>query len=305
MLGTQRGSRPRHLRCCRRRESCRPGRRRLYPGDLVARCGDRLQRLQRRHVRRRKISPTRSRLGSMRSFRSAAHGLSVWHLATSSTTAPTRTSSRSTRSSGPIRGRRRADSSVRLGDFATHRERQGLEIDARARQTQTMVTFGSDVELTPSDVADAWVRRENTSWDHDEQYLGVSLAEQLNSTADILAAGARFRLTPFTSSDRGRGNPARSFRDVAGPRCRQLESGAIGGVRQRRGPHRAGAGRAIAVFRPLNARARGVRRVRRVGRSAIRVCRCHEGVSRRRPRREVLLRSAAAVLPRVRVCVSG
>jgi hypothetical protein len=83
--------------------------------------------------------------------------------------------------------------------LGTHRERQGLEIDARARQTQTTVMLGGEVDLTGLTSLTAWVRRENTSWDEDEQYLGVSLAEQLNSTADILAAGARFRLTPFTS----------------------------------------------------------------------------------------------------------
>jgi hypothetical protein len=83
--------------------------------------------------------------------------------------------------------------------LATHRERQGLEIDARARQTQTTFTLGSNFELTPLTSLTGWVRREVTSWDRDEQYLGVSLPEQLNSTSDILAAGTRFHLTPLTS----------------------------------------------------------------------------------------------------------
>lgn len=83
--------------------------------------------------------------------------------------------------------------------LATHRERQGLEIDARARQTQTMLMFGSDVELTAITSLTGWVRRENIEWDHGEYYNGVSLANQLNSTADVLAAGARFRFTPFTT----------------------------------------------------------------------------------------------------------
>jgi len=83
--------------------------------------------------------------------------------------------------------------------LATHRERQGLEIDARARQTQTMLMLGSDIELTAVTSLTAWVRRENISWDHDEYYNGVSLANQLNSTADFFAAGARFRFTPFTT----------------------------------------------------------------------------------------------------------
>lgn len=82
--------------------------------------------------------------------------------------------------------------------FGTHRERQGLEIDARARQTQATITFGSDVELTSVTSLTGWVRRETTSWDDDERYAGVSLAVQLNRTTDVLAAGARLHLTPFT-----------------------------------------------------------------------------------------------------------
>ena len=83
--------------------------------------------------------------------------------------------------------------------LATHRERQGLEIDERARQMQTAVTLGSDFELTAETSLTGWVRREKLSWDDDARYMGVSLAEQLDSTTDLLAAGARFRLTPFTS----------------------------------------------------------------------------------------------------------
>ncbi len=83
--------------------------------------------------------------------------------------------------------------------LATHSERQGLEIDARARQTQTMLMFGSDFELTAITSLTTWVRRETIAWDHDEFYNGVSLANQLNSTSDFFAAGARFRFTPFTT----------------------------------------------------------------------------------------------------------
>ena len=84
-------------------------------------------------------------------------------------------------------------------NLATHRERQGREIDARARQTQTALMLGSDIELTAVTSLTAWVRREKTIWDDSEEYMGVSLSEQLNSTADIAAVGARFRFTPFTS----------------------------------------------------------------------------------------------------------
>jgi len=83
--------------------------------------------------------------------------------------------------------------------LSTHRERQDLEIDLRARQTQTTITLGSDVALTAATSLTGWVRREHTAWDRNDQYLSVSLAEQLNFTADLAAVGVRFRLTPLTS----------------------------------------------------------------------------------------------------------
>jgi hypothetical protein len=83
--------------------------------------------------------------------------------------------------------------------FASHRERQGREIDARARQNQTALTLGTDFELTAKTSLTGWGRRERISWDERALYMGVPLAEQLNSTTDFLAAGARFRLTPLTS----------------------------------------------------------------------------------------------------------
>ena len=83
--------------------------------------------------------------------------------------------------------------------LSTHRERQGLEIDERARQTHTALTLGGDFELTAETSLTGWVRREEVSWDDDARYMGVSLAEQLDSTTDLLAAGARFRLTALTS----------------------------------------------------------------------------------------------------------
>lgn len=94
------------------------------------------------------------------------------------------------------------DSKIRpfaAASFGTRRERYGYEIDERARQTQGTITLGSDFELTAITALTGFVRRENISWDREDFYEGVSLAHQLNETLDVAGAGARFRLTPFTS----------------------------------------------------------------------------------------------------------
>jgi Putative beta-barrel porin 2 len=82
--------------------------------------------------------------------------------------------------------------------FADRRERQGYEIDARARQKQTTALVGADVDLTAITAVTAWASRTSTKWDEDEAFDGVILAEQLNYVSDIIAGGARFKVTPLT-----------------------------------------------------------------------------------------------------------
>ena len=78
-------------------------------------------------------------------------------------------------------------------------ERQTLEIDERVRQGRSALTLGAEIDVASKTSLMGWVYREKAAWDENEKYSGVSLAEQLNSTTDIAAAGARIRLTPFTS----------------------------------------------------------------------------------------------------------
>jgi Putative beta-barrel porin 2 len=82
--------------------------------------------------------------------------------------------------------------------YVTFGDRQGYEIDARARQTQKIVTVGTDMDVTPLTAITAWASRSKTSFDESQQYASVLLAEQLNHSTDAVAAGARFRLTPLT-----------------------------------------------------------------------------------------------------------
>ncbi|HEY7185103.1 MAG TPA: hypothetical protein VH436_01080 [Vicinamibacterales bacterium] len=83
--------------------------------------------------------------------------------------------------------------------FSDRRERFGHEIDDRARQRQTTVTLGTDVDITTRTALTAWVGRVQTAWDRNEQYLDVSLSEQLDYTSDLAAGGARYRATPLTT----------------------------------------------------------------------------------------------------------
>jgi Putative beta-barrel porin 2 len=83
--------------------------------------------------------------------------------------------------------------------FVGRGDRDGFEIDARAYHTQTTVTAGTDVDVTALTALTAWVSRSTTSYGENEQYLSVSLADQLNHHRDAVAAGARLRPTPLTT----------------------------------------------------------------------------------------------------------
>jgi hypothetical protein len=81
--------------------------------------------------------------------------------------------------------------------FNTYSE-QSLEINERLRQSHSALTLGTDVELTAVTSLTGWARREKYSWDAIATYEGVSLSQQLDRTEDSVAAGLRFRLSPFT-----------------------------------------------------------------------------------------------------------
>jgi hypothetical protein len=84
-------------------------------------------------------------------------------------------------------------------DLANRRERQGLEIDARMRQVQTTVLLGADIDASEITAVTAWVSRRKIAWDSEEEYFGAGLTDQLNYTTDVVAGGAKFRVTPLTT----------------------------------------------------------------------------------------------------------
>jgi hypothetical protein len=78
-------------------------------------------------------------------------------------------------------------------------ERNGYEIDARATRELSSFMGGADFELTAISALTAWVRRGRHTYAEDEQFMGVDLADQLDFTSDLAAAGAKFAVTPITT----------------------------------------------------------------------------------------------------------
>ncbi len=97
------------------------------------------------------------------------------------------------------------------------RERRGEDMDVRVRSVRRTATGGLDVQLTPVTALTTWVRRDQVRYQPDEEFLGVSLAHQLNNTSDVVAGGAKFAVTPLTTittaaeyqRDRFQWNPVR------------------------------------------------------------------------------------------------
>jgi hypothetical protein len=107
-------------------------------------------------------------------------------------------------------------------DLLRARERRGEDMDVRVRSTRNAANAGADVQLSPVTALTAWVRRDQVKYDDTEQFLGVSLAEQLNSTSQLVAGGAKFAVTPLTTitvaaeyqRDRFQSSPVRDSNSV-------------------------------------------------------------------------------------------
>ena len=78
-------------------------------------------------------------------------------------------------------------------------ERSGYEIDARATHAQSSFMAGTDVEVTAVTALTAWIRRDRRTFADGEQFMGVNLADELDHTTQLAAAGAKFAVTPITT----------------------------------------------------------------------------------------------------------
>jgi len=118
------------------------------------------------------------------------------------------------------------------------RERPDREIDARVRWNRSTLMMGGDVQLTPITALTGWVQRQTMTWDPGQEYLGVPLARELDSTIDVAAFGARYRLSPLTTilvtaelqRDRFELSPGRDANSIRiGPSIELADGGAIFG----------------------------------------------------------------------------
>ena len=85
------------------------------------------------------------------------------------------------------------------GDFTRTQARQGSEIDSRALRRAPVLTAGLDWVVGSRTSLGESSRFERTDYADDEQFLGASLAEQLNNDSQTYTAGFGFDLTPLTT----------------------------------------------------------------------------------------------------------
>jgi hypothetical protein len=85
------------------------------------------------------------------------------------------------------------------GNFVNSQERQGYEIDARARRTDHGFTAGSALRLSGKTSFVVSHRRSNVEYDEDETFQSASLGEALNRQEDLTRIQFRYELTPLTT----------------------------------------------------------------------------------------------------------
>jgi hypothetical protein len=85
------------------------------------------------------------------------------------------------------------------GNFVDTQERQGYEIDARARRRDDGFTVGTALRVSGKTSFVLSHRRSNVEYDEDAEYLGAPLGEALNRQEDLTRLQFRYALTPLTT----------------------------------------------------------------------------------------------------------
>lgn len=85
-----------------------------------------------------------------------------------------------------------------VGSLLRSRERQGYEIDTRARRTEPTVQAGLDWVVGSRTALAFSSRFEEKRFDESEEFEKANLSQQLNHRTVATAAGFRFELTPLT-----------------------------------------------------------------------------------------------------------
>ena len=85
------------------------------------------------------------------------------------------------------------------GAYVNSQERQGYEIDARARRHDDSFGFGSGLRLSGKSEVVVGFKRTNIEYASDESFLGTVLADGLNRREDVTRVQFRYALTPLTT----------------------------------------------------------------------------------------------------------
>ena len=85
------------------------------------------------------------------------------------------------------------------GKYVNTQERQGYEIDSRARRRDDAVGFGTGLRVSGKTEFVVSFRRSNVAYDEQETFLGAALAEALNRREDLTRVQFRYGLTPLTT----------------------------------------------------------------------------------------------------------
>lgn len=86
-----------------------------------------------------------------------------------------------------------------FGSIADSHERPNTEIDARAHRRQSGYGAGAGLLLFAHTSLTGSYRRSAATYDDDEFFDGVRLADALNTDTETIAGGVEFELTPLTS----------------------------------------------------------------------------------------------------------
>jgi hypothetical protein len=85
------------------------------------------------------------------------------------------------------------------GSIVDTRDRLNAELDVRAHRRQSMLTAGLQMGLTTRTTLVLSIRRGALTFDDDESFRGVRLADTLNHDDRIYEGGLRFSLSPLTT----------------------------------------------------------------------------------------------------------
>jgi hypothetical protein len=85
------------------------------------------------------------------------------------------------------------------GSYVNTQERQGYEIDSRARRHDDTLGGGTAVRLSGKTAFVVSYKRANIEYDADEAFLGTALAEALNRREELTRVQFRYALTPLTT----------------------------------------------------------------------------------------------------------